>query len=167
MPRGKKENRGGKRTGLPGKAYDNRSDLNTNRGTQPITAVPNQPYGEAGEQIAAQEIAPLRQVPSGGQMAMEPQGAPVSVTPLDAPTGRPNEPVTAGVPIGPGVGPEALTIPDEDLDLDTLKGYLPGLEILASLPTTSRATRKFIRTLRSQVPSSTTRPSNPGEIQSQ
>lgn len=32
--------------------------------------------------------------------------------PLDAPTQRPNEPLTAGLPSGPGPGPGALAAPD-------------------------------------------------------
>jgi hypothetical protein len=31
-----------------------------------------------------------------------------NLPPIDAPTGRPNEPVTAGAPMGPGPGPEVL-----------------------------------------------------------
>lgn len=30
------------------------------------------------------------------------------VTPLDAPSSRPGEPVTTGLPVGPGAGPEAV-----------------------------------------------------------
>ena len=32
---------------------------------------------------------------------------------FEAPTERPNEPVTAGLPIGPGPGPEALNLPSQ------------------------------------------------------
>jgi hypothetical protein len=33
---------------------------------------------------------------------------PGSLGPLDAPTARPDEPLTAGAPVGPGPGPEVL-----------------------------------------------------------
>lgn len=80
---------GGARTGAPGTSYGNRSDLNA--GTQPIRAVPNQPYGVAGQQQAAQQAVPL---PDFG-----------------APTARPNEPITHGMPTGPGPGPAQAGIP--------------------------------------------------------
>jgi hypothetical protein len=35
-------------------------------------------------------------------------GDPSALTPLDAPTARPSEPLTAGAPVGAGPGPEAL-----------------------------------------------------------
>lgn len=51
---------GGIRTGTPGKAYSNRTDMNQNQGsTQPIAAAPNQPYGAASAQKAAQQTIPL------------------------------------------------------------------------------------------------------------
>jgi hypothetical protein len=44
---------------------------------------------------------------------------------MDAPTNRPNEPVTHGLPTGPGAGPEALgPIPNGD---NNLEGSLRGL----------------------------------------
>lgn len=48
---------------------------------------------------------------------------PGSLTPLDAPTARPGEPLTAGIPLGPGPGPEVLTNPvgGDDPVLDRLR----------------------------------------------
>jgi len=87
MPR---KSPGGVRQGNPNKTYTNRADLNSNK--QPIAAAPNQPYGARGAQEAAQSTIPLPQ-----------QGpAPGSFGQLGRPTERPNEPVTAGVPTGPG-----------------------------------------------------------------
>ena len=42
---------------------------------------------------------------------MNAMGSPLvgAAGPLDRPTERPNEPVTHGLPVGPGAGPEALT----------------------------------------------------------
>lgn len=91
--------RGGARNGKPGASYSNRSDLN-----QPVRTTQNQPYGQAGQQQAAQRAIPLPQ--TSGVM---PQPAP-----LDAPTARPQEPLTAGIPSGPGPGPEALGLPIGD-----------------------------------------------------
>ena len=81
---------GGIRTGTPGKAYSNRTDMNQNQGsTQPIAAAPNQPYGAASAQKAAQQTVPL-------PVAAAP------IKPFSRPTERPNEPVTTGIPVGEG-----------------------------------------------------------------
>lgn len=54
-------------------------------------------YGDGQEMMAIQQGAP---------MAAAPETPRRSVTPLSAPTERPDEPVTAGAPVGPGPGPE-------------------------------------------------------------
>lgn len=98
----------------PGK-YSRRTDGGP---AQVISAAPNQPYGEAGQQRMAQRLAPMG--------AADPMPAPASPTPdqqqamrmpqfngpsLTDPTQRPNEPITAGADIGPGPGSEALNLP--------------------------------------------------------
>lgn len=75
---------GGPRAGTPGQTYANRSDLNT----QPIRAASGQPYGQRKAQEDSQRAVPL------------PAARPP--TPLSAPSERPNEPITAGAPFGPG-----------------------------------------------------------------
>lgn len=96
---------GGPRTGTPGKAYANRIDL--------PAAAPGQPYGVAGQQAAAQRVIPLpmgQGAPQGDPM----QEAPLPpVVPLDAPTQRPDEPVTAGMPFGDGPGPPPMPDPNQ------------------------------------------------------
>ena len=69
-------------------------------------------YGEGQEMMELQSSAPMsktqagsaqprmRQQPAGGQAPQQ------SVTPLFAPTERPDEPITAGAPFGPGPGPQ-------------------------------------------------------------
>lgn len=68
-----------------------------------------QTYGEATEQKRAQRAVPTGAPPTSvdaQRMASQQQGAPRSpmpqVTPLTAPTERPDEPITAGSPFGPG-----------------------------------------------------------------
>lgn len=93
--------RGGRRSGTPGKTYANRSDLTA----QPVRTAPSQEYGQGVAQQNAQKALPLAQVSS---VAAAP---PSQVNPvpdpgmLSAPTSRPGEPVTAGLPIGAGPGP--------------------------------------------------------------
>lgn len=138
--RARKNGRGGHREGTPGTAHSNRTDLN-----QPPSAAPNQPYGEAGAQLASQAAIPLPRAPgpsssptpsgaaAGGPAAQAPGGAPTqaapmappgSLGPLNAPSMRPNEPLTAGLPSGPGPGPEALgiTAPTGDPTVSLLQG---------------------------------------------
>ena len=64
-------------------------------------------HGAGQEAMAVQRAAPLAAAP-------EIEGAPIDlsgVVPMGAPTNRPDEPVTAGAPMGPGPGPEALSGP--------------------------------------------------------
>lgn len=132
--------RGGARSGRPGASYSNRSDLQNAPRLAP-TAAKDQPYGEAGAQLASQTQMPLGPPPP----------------PINAPTSRPSEPVTAGLSLGPGPGPEAIpslapTSNAPDPDLINLIPYLPGLELLTTLPTASSATRNFVRRLRGAIP---------------
>lgn len=79
--------RGGRRQGAPGKAYGQRTDLNVNRAPQ------------TGTQTAA----------AGGQtLAGQTWTTPDEVPRLNDPTSRPDEPVTTGLMVGPGAGPEAV-----------------------------------------------------------
>jgi hypothetical protein len=95
---------------------------------QAPAAAPGQPYGEAGDQIQAQNVIPLPQQTAptpGGQPGSEEQAPVAGGNPLEAavaaamgtpppggsltaPSVRPNEPVTNGLPIGEGAGQEAL-----------------------------------------------------------
>lgn len=111
---------------------NNRTDLINPPEPQPqaISAAPNQEYGVAGAQIAAQHAIPMAGgatppsstsiVPAAPRLtgqALGQQAAADSIAhngpsgpmELDRPTERPNEPVTHGLPVGPGGGPEVLT----------------------------------------------------------
>lgn len=81
---------------------------------QPAQAATGQAYGERGQQMQAQQAMPLPDLRAGGMgdpMAEVEQaalGMPAPMGGLNAPTSRPTEPVTAGLGLGPGVGPEAV-----------------------------------------------------------
>lgn len=96
--------------------YPNRSDL---RGLAP-QAVTGQTYGEAGRQIAAQRAVPMAAPPTE-QAAPRPR--PGTLGSLTRRTERPAEPITAGAPFGPGLGPEALGVASTsgDAALDELR----------------------------------------------
>ena len=110
--------RGGRRAGNRGGNYPNRSDL---RAALPLNAPTGLPYGDRQKLIQAQRAVPMAPAPTAapapGPSAAPapPAGGPGPIpapapgqNPLLGPTKRPNEPVTAGLPSGPGPGPEAL-----------------------------------------------------------
>lgn len=102
--------RGGRRGGTQGAKYPNRSDLRT--GPLPMSAPQGLPYGDRQKLIAAQRAVPMGPAPTPGVATPAPTQAPAPVpgaNPLIAPTNRPSEPITAGLPMGPGPGPEAIT----------------------------------------------------------
>lgn len=81
------------------------------QGALPPSAAPDQPYGEAGKQLAAQEQVPMAPPPGTPPAApsMPPGLEPGALGGLADPSGRPTEPITAGIRSGPGPGPEVLT----------------------------------------------------------
>lgn len=100
--------RGGRRSGTPGVAHWNRSDLNTpTSGGQ---------YGDRAATQARLDAVPITP-PAPPPMAQQPLQAP---PPLDRPTDRPMEPITSGLPTGPGPGPEAI-VPSTDPVAETLR----------------------------------------------
>ncbi len=79
--------------------------------------IPQDEYGAATELMDIQQSAPMRQ--------QEVRQA----TPLNAPTQAPDEPITAGAPFGPGVGPRpeppepAPMAPRDDVSLIIIAAY--------------------------------------------
>ena len=74
---------------------------------------------------------------------------------LGEPTRFPNEPVTAGVPSGPGAGPESL-LPspgklNQELSAQQVKSWYPVLMRLASLPNATSQTKILAQRLRGQL----------------
>ena len=102
----------------------------------------------SGEQKAFGEIQ------AGAQMAQAQRPPMPQVTPIGAPTMRPDEPITAGAPVGPGPGTEVLglkTTADTQLaDMNKLSRYLPLMEKYATSPASSGTLKSFVRYLRSQ-----------------
>ena len=102
-----------------GSSVNNRTDL-----AMPVTTVPGQEYGKQIAQAQAQKIVPMGPTPTpkpappstltGAMTQQAPQqpAQPMFAGTLNwhGPTERPNEPVQAGLPTGPGPGPEVLGI---------------------------------------------------------
>lgn len=108
-------------------------------------------YGEGQEMMDLQTSAPMSQAPSaprpsrarGAGQAMEEGSRP---TPLFAPTERPDEPITAGAPFGPGPGPDALSNSPQSRPPAVVK-YLPYLEQATRWADTPDTFKAFVRYL--------------------
>lgn len=115
-------------------------------------------YGSGVENAANKAGAPLARTPdvrptSRSEMGMAPSQM-EPVTPLFAPSQRPDEPVTAGIAMGDGPGPEVLGINnnlDTQEDKDRMLSYLPALEVVAASPNSSQAFRNYVRQLRANL----------------
>ena len=108
---------------------------------QAIMDMPNAEYGEQKEMRAIQGAAPMS--------ASMPQ-----VTQLDAPTQRPDEPVTSGTDRGPGVDRAAIGIGSTSadqtrIDAGQVAHYLPALQQAANMPGVPTSFVRFVRYLRS------------------
>jgi hypothetical protein len=80
---------------------------------QPSRYISGMPYGQGQALMQQQEAAPMAKVEAPKEPAVQVAAAPV--TPLFAPTERPNEPVTHGNDMGPGAGSEILNLPSAPL----------------------------------------------------
>jgi hypothetical protein len=109
-------------------------------------------YGDGVAYDAAKSGAPLATAPKSPMLSEAPQVRPSQppVTGLYDPTQRPDEPVTAGIDQGAGVGSDALMMrqPDDNNFRATIAEYMPVLAYVASLPNASPETRAAIRQLR-------------------
>ena len=114
-------------------------------------------YGQGVENAANKAGAPMAKTPDvRGARASEVRAAATQapVTPLFAPTQRPDEPITSGIPMGAGPGPEALGMninQDTEADRARLISYLPALEAAAADPNSSQAFRNYVRMVRANL----------------
>lgn len=105
-------------------------------------------YGEGKE---------TAEIKSGATLATTPdvKGTPASdvrqaaITPLYAPSQRPETPIQEGIDMGPGAGSEALVMrQDDDTNFRaSIAAYKPVLNFIADQPNTSPETRAAIRQL--------------------
>lgn len=101
--------RGGRRAGKPGERYPNRTDLALAPRTAPTITPTGQAYGAATDNQALQQtVTAAQQATAGPQPSAAPVPRRLPPVDLEAPTEFPTSPVTGGLPIGPGPGPEAL-----------------------------------------------------------
>jgi hypothetical protein len=113
-----------------------------------VMDVPSASYGDATDFHDIQTSAPMAapSAPATPQMSGAATGSPM--VPFGDPTARPDEPLTAGSPFGPGATPQPRTAPDQRAKL---RAILPVLLRMADLPDTPDATRNAIRYLRGSL----------------
>lgn len=130
----------------PGK-FAKRTDGGPGDTRQPQMKIPSAGYGEGVQTAEIQAGAPLAATGGSAGMPLQQAQAPAQkLVPLDAPTERPGEPITTGMPFGPGAGPEAL--PNyRQAEADIVAKYLPSLNILAEQPDAPQSFRLFVRYL--------------------
>lgn len=114
-------------------------------GSQPMMVAPGGAYGDRQE---------MESIQSGADMAQAP-GPPRPMPPgLMDPTANPDEPITAGAEVGPGIGPQAAGIKSEyEITNDKLRPHLHSLEIIANLPQSNPEMRAFVRNLKRRLAS--------------
>ena len=113
-------------------------------------------YGEGQETAMLNTAAPKATTRGiadnvGGRPSNPVAQAPI--TPLYAPTQKPEVPITEGIDMGDGAGSEALQMrqPDDENFRAAISSYMPVLAYISDLPNTSPETRKAIRQLRDQL----------------
>lgn len=125
---------------------------------QALRDLPDARYGENSQFQSLQQGASLSASPSPqGQASpldvnsLPPNPAAGQVTPLSAPTARPNEPVTSGASLGAGPGTSALGASPaqvEQQDMTNLSRSLPLFEMLANMNDALPSTRLFVNLLK-------------------
>lgn len=95
-------------------ALSQRTDGGPAQGAKYISGLP---YGQGQETYNQQTSAPMS---GGSPMPPAPEAAAMPMpSPLMAPTGRPNEPITSGIDLGAGPGSEVLNLPNQQETLAT------------------------------------------------
>ena len=111
-------------------------------------------YGEGVETAAIKSGAPLGTTPDvrGARAADVRSAAASSITGLNEPTQRPDEPITAGIAMGAGGGPEGLAMNQvQQSESDIIARYMPALDAMASAPDAPQSFRIFVRSLQGNM----------------
>ncbi|MFM7010603.1 MAG: hypothetical protein ACKO0Z_14950 [Betaproteobacteria bacterium] len=120
--------------------------------TQAARYISGMPYGEGADLNAIANAAPLSAAPDMGAGGMS-MPTPPNVVELGAPTQRPSEPVTSGIPFGPGSDQLDQPLPPARSAADEQRLYmiLALLQAAADQPGSSDDTRNALRRLRGSL----------------
>jgi len=117
-----------------------------------LDRMPSNAYGDTKDTVEIASGAPLARTPDvrpapASEVKAAAQSAPI--TPMFAPTERPQEPVTQGIDVGAGMGSEALAMrqPDDTNFRSAIQAAKPVLAFISDQPNTSPETRAAIRQL--------------------
>lgn len=111
---------------------------------------PSTQYGERKQMQEMIQGAPTRTTGAAAQRMQATQPTPASITPLFAPTERPETPITSGMDIGEGPGSEIL--PNfRQSEADIVTKYMPIMNSLASQPEAPQSFRLFVRYLQGNM----------------
>jgi hypothetical protein len=108
---------------------------------------------QINEQAASAPMAKAPQPRPASASSMMSASPLPAVTPITAETMDVNDPITNGVPVGPGANsiPGLPSGPTEDPDMNMIRDYYPMLEFWASQPGTSQATKDYVQYLRTII----------------
>ncbi len=98
--------------------------------SQSVREVPTGTGQSRGQNAALQQAAPLQSVGPSPAAQGQPQPTPQDVF---APTAFPEEPITSGIPLGPGQGGEALLPEDPDMLIRAMISVYPDPELIGLL----------------------------------
>jgi len=105
---------------------------NTQDTTQAVRRIPGVDYGEQKALTEQQQAAPLPKATTPQAQPVRPR-RPMPQMDIFAETQRPSEPVTAGLPFGPGVGPTEPVADDPDMLLRAIYSVYPDPLLLRLL----------------------------------
>ena len=106
---------------------------------QPIRDMPGGEYGEGKE---------MQQIQAGADMYAQPgPEAPPMPGGMFDPTGRPTEPITSGVDMGPGPGATPAQDDSFQNDMTVVARYLPSLRRAAEEPNATDSFKAVVRYL--------------------
>jgi hypothetical protein len=116
-----------------GFAYGMNKQINEQAASAPMAKAPQPRPASASKMMSASPLPP--------------------VIPITAETMDLNDPITNGVPVGPGANsiPGLPSGPTEDPDINMIRDYYPMLEFWASQPGTSQATKDYVQYLRTII----------------
>lgn len=110
--------------------------------SQKLMSQTDQPYGAREETLQQERSAPMSQADTVHAMQVPAAGGPPSGGgDFGAPSQRPGEPITHGVDIGPGAGPEAIGMPTGQMPT----GYLTNmLQAMSATDTTGTLAKLYL-----------------------